>query len=172
MWRLNWLADTSDRGLRQSCGIMVNYKYILHDVDRNNQEYLVNGTIASSPQFLKLLGSSWWCEPFIDRDFVSQMFQDIKRYNIWNKDVILFCRLCYQNIVKVQLTLFLFLFQTIYHTILRAFAKTFLFFVKCYFFHNTLKFEKFPPSWFMAASWRGLVLAVNDVIVVLNLSKK
>ena len=45
-----------------------------------------------------------------------------------------------------------FWFQTIYHTILSAFAKTILFLVKCYFFPSILKFEKFSPSWFMAAS--------------------
>ena len=37
------------------------------------------------------------------------------------------------NSFKVQLTLFMFLFQTIYHTILSDFAKTFCFLVKCYF---------------------------------------
>jgi malonyl-CoA decarboxylase len=27
MWRLNWQADLSVRGLASSCGIMVNYRY-------------------------------------------------------------------------------------------------------------------------------------------------
>jgi len=27
MWRLNWQADLSVRGLANSCGIMVNYRY-------------------------------------------------------------------------------------------------------------------------------------------------
>jgi hypothetical protein len=27
MWRLNWQADLSARGLGNSCGIMVNYRY-------------------------------------------------------------------------------------------------------------------------------------------------
>ena len=48
--------------------------------------------------------------------------------------------------------------------------KTFLFLVNSSFFYNTLKFEKFPPSRFMAAHWRRLALAVNDII--LNFSKK
>jgi len=26
MWRINWWADTSAKGLTQSCGIMVNYR--------------------------------------------------------------------------------------------------------------------------------------------------
>ncbi len=33
--RLNWAADTSERGLRQSCGMMVNYVYELDELDAN-----------------------------------------------------------------------------------------------------------------------------------------
>lgn len=55
MWRLNWLADLSARGLENSFGLMVNYRYVLEDVDKNNQQYLLNGTVAASPQFLQLL---------------------------------------------------------------------------------------------------------------------
>jgi len=29
MWRINWMADPSPRGVANSCGIMVNYRYIL-----------------------------------------------------------------------------------------------------------------------------------------------
>ena len=61
--------------------------------------------------------------------------------------------------------------QTFYHLILSTSAKTFLFSVNFLFFYNTLKFEKFLPSWFMAAYWRRLGIAVNDVILILNLSK-
>ncbi len=28
IWRLNWRADVSQRGLENSCGIMVNYRYV------------------------------------------------------------------------------------------------------------------------------------------------
>ena len=66
----------------------------------------------------------------------------------------------------------MFLYQTFYHTILSTSAKTFLFLVNSSFFYNTLKFKKFPPSWFMAAHWRRLGIAVNDVILILNFSKK
>ncbi|XP_015759128.1 PREDICTED: malonyl-CoA decarboxylase, mitochondrial-like [Acropora digitifera] len=55
MWRLNWLADLSARGMDNSFGIMVNYKYVLEEVDKNNQQYLLNGTVTASPQFLELL---------------------------------------------------------------------------------------------------------------------
>ena len=55
MWRLNWLADLSPRGMDNSYGIMVNYKYVLEDVDKNNQQYLLNGTVTASSAFLELL---------------------------------------------------------------------------------------------------------------------
>ncbi|KAI8809591.1 malonyl-CoA decarboxylase-domain-containing protein [Cladochytrium replicatum] len=44
--RINWLADTSAKGLRQSFGIMANYNYVLPQVERNNQQYLLDGTIS------------------------------------------------------------------------------------------------------------------------------
>jgi malonyl-CoA decarboxylase len=37
--RLNWLGDVSDKGLRQSAGVMVNYLYKLHDIERNHETY-------------------------------------------------------------------------------------------------------------------------------------
>jgi len=55
MWRLNWLADISARGMDNSFGLMMNYKYVLEDVDKNNQQYLLSGTVAASPQFLQPL---------------------------------------------------------------------------------------------------------------------
>ncbi|KAJ1646498.1 hypothetical protein IWQ61_010192 [Dispira simplex] len=44
--RINWLGDLSAKGLDQSCGMMVNYNYILKDVERNNYCYTCDGTIA------------------------------------------------------------------------------------------------------------------------------
>src|SRR5690606_18209528 len=35
--RLNWLGDTSEKGLRQSAGIMVNYLYRLSDIEENHE---------------------------------------------------------------------------------------------------------------------------------------
>lgn len=55
MWRLNWLADVSPKGMDNSFGLMMNYKYVLEDVDKNNQQYLLSGTVAASPQFLQPL---------------------------------------------------------------------------------------------------------------------
>jgi malonyl-CoA decarboxylase len=45
--RLNWLADTSANGLRQSYAMMVNYRYKLSDVDANHEAY-ANGRIVAS----------------------------------------------------------------------------------------------------------------------------
>lgn len=46
--RLNWLADISPNGLRQSAGIMVNYYYDLDDIDDNHEDYVTEGSIAAS----------------------------------------------------------------------------------------------------------------------------
>ncbi|XP_046368962.1 malonyl-CoA decarboxylase, mitochondrial-like isoform X1 [Haliotis rufescens] len=54
MWRLNWLADASMRGLTQSCGMMINYRYFLDTTDENSQKYLENHTIAASQQIIDL----------------------------------------------------------------------------------------------------------------------
>jgi malonyl-CoA decarboxylase len=45
--RLNWLADTSTNGFRQSYAMMVNYRYKLGDVDGNHEAY-ANGRIVAS----------------------------------------------------------------------------------------------------------------------------
>ena len=54
MERLNWLADTSKRGLRNSAGIMVNYVYHLDDVERNHQAFVAEHRVAASHQITKL----------------------------------------------------------------------------------------------------------------------
>ncbi|KAI8049282.1 malonyl-CoA decarboxylase-domain-containing protein [Syncephalis plumigaleata] len=46
VYRINWLANTTDRGNSESCGMMVNYNYIQEHVESNNQTYLFNGRIA------------------------------------------------------------------------------------------------------------------------------
>ena len=45
--RINWLADTSANGFRQSYAMMVNYRYKLGDVDANHEAYS-NGRIVAS----------------------------------------------------------------------------------------------------------------------------
>jgi malonyl-CoA decarboxylase len=46
--RINWLGDVSDKGLRESLGLMVNYQYVLKDVERNHEAYVNQGAIAAS----------------------------------------------------------------------------------------------------------------------------
>ncbi|MEM7173457.1 MAG: malonyl-CoA decarboxylase family protein, partial [Pseudomonadota bacterium] len=43
---LNWLADTSENGLRQSAGLMVNYFYLQSDIEKNHEAYLRDGTVV------------------------------------------------------------------------------------------------------------------------------
>jgi malonyl-CoA decarboxylase len=46
--RLNWLADPSRKGLRQSAGIMVNYAYLPKQIERNHEAYVKNGRVAAA----------------------------------------------------------------------------------------------------------------------------
>ncbi|GFO27221.1 malonyl-coa decarboxylase, mitochondrial [Plakobranchus ocellatus] len=55
LWRINFLADTSHRGLMQSCTLMVNYRYFLDCTDSNSQNYLTNHQIRASSEVLNLL---------------------------------------------------------------------------------------------------------------------
>jgi len=48
MERLNWLGDPSPNGLRQSCGMMINYLYKLSEIDENHEAYSDGGRIATS----------------------------------------------------------------------------------------------------------------------------
>jgi malonyl-CoA decarboxylase len=46
--RLNWHADDSDKGLKQSLGMMVNYVYEPKRIERNHEQFVRGKTIASS----------------------------------------------------------------------------------------------------------------------------
>jgi malonyl-CoA decarboxylase len=46
--RINWLADTSAKGLRDSAGLMVNYLYRLSDIEANHEAYRGQGKVALS----------------------------------------------------------------------------------------------------------------------------
>ncbi|CAI0625939.1 unnamed protein product [Linum tenue] len=46
--RINWMADRSEKGLRQSGGIMVNYVYRVEDIEENAQAYFRAGHIQAS----------------------------------------------------------------------------------------------------------------------------
>ncbi len=48
--RLNWLGDTSPKGLKQSAGLMVNYHYKLAEIDDNHEEFVTVGKIVAGKQ--------------------------------------------------------------------------------------------------------------------------
>ncbi len=48
--RMNWLGDTSTKGLKQSSGIMVNYHYKLAEIDENHEEFVTDGKIVAGKQ--------------------------------------------------------------------------------------------------------------------------
>lgn len=45
MYRLNYMADCSAKGIRQSCGMMINYHYSLDDIEENRVRYEINGNV-------------------------------------------------------------------------------------------------------------------------------
>ena len=48
VWRINFWADRSERGIRQSFGLMVNYKYDLDCLEDNHARYVSSGEISVS----------------------------------------------------------------------------------------------------------------------------
>ncbi len=46
--RLNWLADRSEKGLRESYGLMVNYRYEPSELARNCEAYSRDGVLVAS----------------------------------------------------------------------------------------------------------------------------
>jgi len=56
--RINWLGDVSEKGLRESHGLMVNYQYVLKDIERNHEALVNQGAIASSKAARGLLLTS------------------------------------------------------------------------------------------------------------------
>lgn len=48
IWRLNWMADVSTKGINRSYGLMVNYHYKLPDITQNSNQYHINGHVALS----------------------------------------------------------------------------------------------------------------------------
>jgi malonyl-CoA decarboxylase len=53
--QLNWAADLSSRGVRQSLGLMVNYLYDLPDIEKNHELYRSHGEIAVSSAVRRLM---------------------------------------------------------------------------------------------------------------------
>jgi malonyl-CoA decarboxylase len=53
--RINWLGDTSPKGLRHSAGLMVNYRYKLNEIEGNHEAYSASGEVATSASVKRLL---------------------------------------------------------------------------------------------------------------------
>jgi len=53
--RINWLGDTSPKGMKQAAALMVNYYYDLDDIDDNHEDYVTEGKIAASRTVRALL---------------------------------------------------------------------------------------------------------------------
>ena len=53
--RLNWAADSSEKGMAQSAGIMVNYLYSSRRIEKNHEAYKAAGKVAVSPAVKNLL---------------------------------------------------------------------------------------------------------------------
>jgi malonyl-CoA decarboxylase len=56
--RINWLADTSDKAMLQSHGLMVNYLYDLDDIEKNHETYAEGRTVVASNAVQKWLRPS------------------------------------------------------------------------------------------------------------------
>lgn len=55
--RLNWLGDVSVNGMAQSCGLMVNYRYVVDEIEANHEAYMKDGAIALGQDMRGLLRS-------------------------------------------------------------------------------------------------------------------
>ncbi|MFT4314552.1 MAG: malonyl-CoA decarboxylase [Wolbachia pipientis] len=53
--QINWMADTSEKGISQSAGIMVNYLYELPKIDNNHENYMINKAISHSKKVSAML---------------------------------------------------------------------------------------------------------------------
>ena len=53
--RINWLADTSYRGLQESAGMMINYVYDLDRIEANHEAYTGEGRVSASNAVRALL---------------------------------------------------------------------------------------------------------------------
>lgn len=45
MYRLNFMADCSKKGSRNSYGMMINYRYLLDEIEENRVQYEINGDV-------------------------------------------------------------------------------------------------------------------------------
>ena len=55
--RINWLGNTSERGMKESFGLMVNYLYDPDAIEANHETFMHSGKVARSTQIDDLLSS-------------------------------------------------------------------------------------------------------------------
>jgi malonyl-CoA decarboxylase len=53
--RINWLADSSPRGIKQSAGMMVNYLYKLDEIETNHEAFERDGRVVVGDAVKRLL---------------------------------------------------------------------------------------------------------------------
>jgi malonyl-CoA decarboxylase len=53
--RINWLADTSDKAIAQSHGLMVNYQYDLGDIEKNHEAFAEGRTVVAASSVQRML---------------------------------------------------------------------------------------------------------------------
>jgi malonyl-CoA decarboxylase len=53
--RINWLADTSEKAIAQSYGLMVNYQYDLDDIENNHEAYAEGRAVVAAAGVQRLL---------------------------------------------------------------------------------------------------------------------
>src|SRR5471032_2399603 len=53
--RIDWLADTSEKAIAQSQGLMVNYQYDLADIEKNHEAYAEGRTVVAASAVQRML---------------------------------------------------------------------------------------------------------------------
>jgi malonyl-CoA decarboxylase len=53
--RINWQGDVSEKGLRESYGVMVNYRYDLKEIEKNHEAYANSATVVAARPVRQLL---------------------------------------------------------------------------------------------------------------------
>ena len=55
--RVNWMADVSEKGIRESHGLMVNYLYDLAGVEKNHEAFANGRPVSMSDEVAALVGN-------------------------------------------------------------------------------------------------------------------
>jgi len=53
LYRINWMGNTSEHGIAESFGLMVNYLYDLKNIESNHEAYVQRGELAISKSIRK-----------------------------------------------------------------------------------------------------------------------